>query len=148
VKDGKPSPVVLVPLLQAQAQLDSIAKLIESNDLNSWREASKTLGQKPFTPNKELKRLFNAYSDNIYFSDPSRKNMYLDGSAMLGAGTSTYGFGTLSVGAGGASPESKDTFTYLYRNEVRECFLHLSTKCSRGKDPDPAKDVGRRIARS
>jgi len=118
VKDGKPSPVVLVPLLQAQAQLDSIAKLIESDDLDSWREASKFLGQKPFTPTKELKRLFNAYSDNIYFSDPSRKNMYLDGSAMLGAGTSTYGFGTLAVGAGGASPESKDTFTYLYRNEV------------------------------
>ena len=44
--------------------------------------------------------------------------MYLDGSAMLGVGKSTFGFGTLSVGSGGASPESKDTETYLYRNEV------------------------------
>ena len=33
-------------------------------------------------------------------------------------GKSTFGFGTLAVGSGGASPESKDTETYLYRNEV------------------------------
>jgi len=117
-KDGKPSPVVLVPLLQAQEQLDAVAKLIESGDIESWKEAVAVLKRKPFTPTNELKRLFNAYTDNIYFSDSSRKNMYLDGSAMLGAGKSTFGFGTLSVGSGGASPEAKDTFTYLYRNEV------------------------------
>lgn len=121
-KDGKPSPVVLVPLLQAQERLEAVAELIESGiesgDTGDWNKASILLKQKPFTPTKELKRLFNAYTDNIYFSDSSRKNMYLDGSAMLGAGQSTFGFGTFSVGNGGASPESKDTFTYLYRNEV------------------------------
>jgi len=117
-KDGKPSPVVLVPLLQAQQRLKEVAELIEANNLDSWRDASSVLRQKPFTPTKELKRLFNAYTDNIYFSDASRKNMYLDGSAMLGMGKSTFGFGTLAVGSGGASPESKDTETYLYRNEV------------------------------
>ena len=82
-KDGKPSPVVLVPLLQAQQRLKEVAELIEANNLDSWRDASSALRQKPFTPTKELKRLFNAYTDNIYFSDASRKNMYLDGSAML-----------------------------------------------------------------
>ena len=82
-KDGKPSPVVLVPLLQAQQRLKEVAELIEANNLDSWRDASSVLRQKPFTPTKELKRLFNAYTDNIYFSDASRKNMYLDGSAML-----------------------------------------------------------------
>jgi len=117
-KDGKPSPIVLVPLLQAQIQLENVAELIESEDLDSWRVANSALTKKPFTPTNELKRLFNAYTDNIYFSDSSRKNMYLDGSAMLGVGKSTFGFGTLSVGSGGASPESKDTETYLYRNEV------------------------------
>ena len=119
-KDGKPSPVLLVPLLQAQQQLERVAELIESAELASWRKAKAVLGSKPFAPSKELKRLFNAYSDNIYFDgSSSRRNMYLDGSAMLGQAKSTFGFGTLAVGAGGASPESKDTMTYLYRNEVR-----------------------------
>jgi hypothetical protein len=122
-KDGKPSPILLVPLLQAQQQLESVAELIESSELASWKKANAILGVKPFAPTKELKRLFNAYSDNIYFDgNSSRKNMYLDGSAMLGQAKSTFGFGTMAVGAGGASPESKDTMTYLYRNEVRVCI--------------------------
>lgn len=78
-KDGKPSPIVLVPLIQAQQQLERIAEFIEAGDLDSWREANLALARKPFFPTKELKRLFNAYTDNIYFSDSSRRNMYLDG---------------------------------------------------------------------
>jgi len=78
-KDGKPSPIVLVPLIQAQQQLERIAEFIEAGDLDSWREANLALARKPFFPSKELKRLFNAYTDNIYFSDSSRRNMYLDG---------------------------------------------------------------------
>ncbi|KAJ1480963.1 hypothetical protein T484DRAFT_1808958 [Baffinella frigidus] len=79
---------------------------------------------KPFSPSRNLKRVLNAYSDNIYTSDQNRKNMYLDGSAMLGCvlglglGKSTVGFGSMSVGSGGASPESGETLTYLYRNEI------------------------------
>jgi hypothetical protein len=78
-KDGKPSPIVLVPLIQAQQQLERIAEFIQAGDLDSWREANLALARKPFFPTKELKRLFNAYTDNIYFSDSSRRNMYLDG---------------------------------------------------------------------
>lgn len=44
--------------------------------------------------------------------------MYLDGSAMLGQGKTTFGFGTFSAGPGGAVPLPGESMTYLYRNEV------------------------------
>ncbi|EKX38235.1 hypothetical protein GUITHDRAFT_144352 [Guillardia theta CCMP2712] len=91
---------------------------IQTGDVKLLKEADVVLSKSPFVPVKEMKRLFNLYSDNIYITDPSRKNMYLDGSAMLGLGPSTFGFGTLSVGQGGAVPESKETLSYLYRNEA------------------------------
>lgn len=118
VKDGKPSPVLLVPVIQATEDLNSIAKMVRSGSTAEWEGAYKMLAAQPFNPPLELKRILNAYTDNIYFQDGTRRNMYLDGSAMLGMGQSTFGFGTLSVGNGGASPETKDTMTYLYRNEV------------------------------
>jgi len=115
VKDGKPSPILLVPVLDASRSLETVAALVVADKL---ADAAAIAGGKPFLPARNLKRILNAYSDNIYTSDQSRKNMYLDGSAMLGMGTSTVGFGTFSVGAGGASPESAETMTYLYRNQI------------------------------
>lgn len=116
-----PGPRVLVPVLQAQAQLGNIAELIQDSELDSWRRASVALSKKPFTPTKELKRLFNAYTDNLYVPDASRDSIYGVASRQidaLGLGKPTNGLGVLGVGSGGASPDSKDTLTYLYRNEV------------------------------
>jgi len=48
-KDGKPSPIVLVPLIQAQQQLERIAEFIEAGDLDSWREANLALAGSPFS---------------------------------------------------------------------------------------------------
>lgn len=62
--------------------------------------------------------MLNAYSDNIYTTDTSRRNMYLDGAAMLQQGQSTFGFGTFSAGPGGAVPLPGESMTYLYRNEA------------------------------
>eukprot|EP00281_Chroomonas_sp_CCMP1168_P023542 CAMPEP_0206229430 /NCGR_PEP_ID=MMETSP0047_2-20121206/9701_1 /ASSEMBLY_ACC=CAM_ASM_000192 /TAXON_ID=195065 /ORGANISM="Chroomonas mesostigmatica_cf, Strain CCMP1168" /LENGTH=234 /DNA_ID=CAMNT_0053652745 /DNA_START=263 /DNA_END=967 /DNA_ORIENTATION=- len=118
VKDGKPSPVLLIPVVKAIKTLEGMEAQLKTEDMKAWKEADVVLSQKPFTPAKELKRILNAYSDNIYTSDTSRRNMYLDGSAMLGQGKSTFGFGTLSVGAGGATPLTGETMTYLYRNEA------------------------------
>lgn len=115
VKDGKPSPVLLVPVLDAALALENIAALVVADKVS---EALVIASGKPFSPSRNLKRVLNAYSDNIYTSDQNRKNMYLDGSAMLGLGKSTVGFGSMSVGSGGASPESGETLTYLYRNEI------------------------------
>lgn len=123
VKDGMPGPRVLVPLLQAQAQLDNVAELIEDSELDSWREANKALSKKPFTPTKELKRLFNAYTDNLYVLGASSDSIFGSASKQIDAlgslGKSNNNLGSLGfVGSGEAAPDSKDTLTYLYRNEV------------------------------
>jgi hypothetical protein len=44
-----------------------------------------------------FKKIFNRYSDNIYYSDPERANLYL---------------------AGGAMPGTRQTEQYLFRNEA------------------------------
>mmetsp|Transcript_16490 Transcript_16490/g.32561 ORF Transcript_16490/g.32561 Transcript_16490/m.32561 type:complete len:295 (+) Transcript_16490:182-1066(+) len=120
VKDGKPSPVLLVPVVKALNALENMQPALASGSMDQWKAADIVLSQKPFAPSKELKRVLNAYSDNIYTTDTSRRNKYLDGAAMLGQGQSTFGFGTLSVGAGGASPLTGETMTYLYRNQALE----------------------------
>jgi hypothetical protein len=45
----------------------------------------------------EFKKTFNAYGDNIYYSDPDRANVYL---------------------GGGATPRSEQSLAYLLRNEA------------------------------
>ena len=46
---------------------------------------------------KNLKKLFNRYSDNIYYTEPEKANIYL---------------------AGGAVPDSQQTQRYLLRNDI------------------------------
>jgi hypothetical protein len=43
------------------------------------------------------KKTFNAFSDNIYYSDPDRANLYL---------------------GGGATPKTEQSIAYLLRNEI------------------------------
>ena len=45
----------------------------------------------------QFKKAFNAFADNIYYSDPDRANLYL---------------------GGGAVPQSTQTLAYLLRNDV------------------------------
>lgn len=118
VRDGKPSAVLLIPVIQSLDRLEAMRAEVETGGTAGWESALAALSRAPFDPPTEMKRMLNAYSDNIYTSDLSRRNMYLDGSAMLGLGPSTFGFGTLSVGNGGAAPTTDETLAYLYRNEA------------------------------
>eukprot|EP00960_Hanusia_phi_P069871 767182-Hanusia_phi.AAC.2 len=117
-KDGKPGPILLVPLLQAQRLLqdvdakrcaDSVRRLQSAKrsrsgsvkrTLCACQGDEETLQpvqvQDQDTGAIALLKIVVFVSDNIYITDPSRKNMYLDGSAMLGLGPSTFGFGTLA----------------------------------------------------
>ena len=45
----------------------------------------------------QFKKTFNAYGDNIYYSDPDRANLYL---------------------GGGATPKTEQSLAYLLRNDV------------------------------
>ena len=94
-----PALLLLVPILQVEAALKSIESLLK--DTSKWSSIISVLSTGPFDPSsnyKELKRIFNAYSDNIYYSsDSAEANAYL---------------------LGGATPSSRQTNQYLLRNEI------------------------------
>lgn len=75
----QPSPVLLVPVVKALRTLekiqDSFGKAPSTDAAaaaDSLRKADSSLSAAPFVPAKELKRVLNAYSDNIYTDDTSR----------------------------------------------------------------------------
>lgn len=94
-----PALLLLVPIVQLEATLESIQPLL--SDASRWPSIVAVLSSGPFDPSsnyKELKRIFNAYSDNIYYStDSAEANVYL---------------------LGGATPSSRQTNQYLLRNEI------------------------------
>ena len=107
--DAKPSTVeqyvaLLQPVLDIEGDLKRIEVLVRGAGESSTREdylrmldsvdeiISKTIFDKI-----AFKKTFNAYSDNIYYSDPDRANLYL---------------------AGGATPRPTQSLAYLMRNDI------------------------------
>lgn len=95
---GPPSAVpalLLVPIVQMRATLNKVAPLLE--DPARWDALRAVLSTGPFET-REFKRIFNAYSDNIYYAaDSPEANAYL---------------------LGGATPSTQQTTQYLLRNEA------------------------------
>lgn len=87
-------PKLLVPILQIQSDLQQVNSLVQ-NPAN-YKEAQQILSQ-PKYDKISFKKIFNAYGDNIYYSDPDRANVYL---------------------GGGATPRNEQSLAYLLRNEV------------------------------
>lgn len=69
-------PKLLVPILQIAYELERMNQLIQSR--NGYAEAMTIINQ-PKYQKILFKRTFNAYADNIYYSDPDRANLYLAG---------------------------------------------------------------------
>lgn len=85
----------LIPIVQMRATLGKLKPAVA--DQKRWDELLIVLTTGPFE-SREFKRIFNAYSDNIYYaSGSSEANAYL---------------------LGGATPSSAQTTQYLYRNEA------------------------------
>ncbi|CAM9371588.1 unnamed protein product [Scytosiphon promiscuus] len=87
--------LTLVPIITLRLLLDEV-----ESDLKDPRRFGDALAilQKQDFQKKDIKRVFNAYSDNIYYlPDSDRENKYLQG---------------------GASPTSRQTIQYLLRNDV------------------------------
>lgn len=94
--------ILLIPIVDILHDLETILQ-----NLRSFRESPKS--EKPLAESLTIldneakydkvifKKIFNRYSDNIYYSDPERANLYL---------------------AGGAMPGTIQTEQYLYRNEA------------------------------
>ena len=88
-------PKLLVPILIMEEELKRVESLVHGTRDN-WREASRIL-QQPKYDKIAFKKTFNKFSDNIYYGDPDRANLYL---------------------GGGATPKSEQSMAYLLRNEI------------------------------
>lgn len=94
---------LLQPILTVENDLSTIDQLLK-NEKPSTKEEYITLFKKiESILSKELfdkinfKKAFNAFADNIYYSDPDRANLYL---------------------GGGAVPQTSQSIAYLVRNDV------------------------------
>ena len=86
-----------VQILQLQQTLRSLAPKLRTFDAAEWSSVGAVLGAGQFR-DREFKRLFNDYADNIYYAAGSTEaNAYL---------------------LGGATPSSAQTTQYLLRNEA------------------------------
>jgi len=94
---------LLQPILSVENDITTIDQLLQSNNpttrdnyLDIFQKANQILS-KPIFNKVNFKKAFNAFADNIYYSDPDRANLYL---------------------GGGAIPKSTQTIAYLLRNDV------------------------------
>lgn len=94
--------IFLVPILKLNQELDVCKRDIQLAQKSGSREdALKSLKGARALLNRynapSLKKLFNRYSDNIFYSDKREANLYLNG---------------------GATPGSAQTTAYLFRNSI------------------------------
>mmetsp|Transcript_7770 Transcript_7770/g.11290 ORF Transcript_7770/g.11290 Transcript_7770/m.11290 type:complete len:277 (-) Transcript_7770:91-921(-) len=87
---------LLVPIAGMSNDLSKINELVSGSDKSSWQQALRIVASPQFEK-KNFKKIFNAYSDNIYYKDPDRANLYL---------------------GGGATPKNEQSIAYLQRNEI------------------------------
>ena len=88
-------PKLLVPILQISDELHKVDKLVHGKR-EEWAQALEIF-QKPQYDKINFKRTFNAFADNVYYSDPDRANLYL---------------------GGGATPKTEQSIAYLLRNDI------------------------------
>lgn len=87
-------PKLLVPILEIAIELKSVDSLVRNSE--KWSQVQEIVKQAKY--NKvPFKKIFNAFADNIYYSDPDRANAYL---------------------GGGATPKTEQSIAYLLRNDI------------------------------
>lgn len=90
-------PRLLMPILKIDQELEEVKTLVrDQNRSQSWPNALAILQNEKYEK-IAFKKIFNAYGDNIYYSDPDRANLYL---------------------GGGATPKTEQSLAYLLRNDV------------------------------
>lgn len=88
---------LLVPILSIERDLHIVDDLVHNeNKLGALTKADAILSKEEFKK-IPFKKIFNAFADNIYYSDPDRANAYL---------------------GGGAVPKNEQSIAYLLRNDI------------------------------
>lgn len=88
---------LLVPILGIQRDLDAVNELVHEDDKTAALSKADDILSKPQFQKIAFKKTFNAFADNIYYSDPDRANAYL---------------------GGGAVPKNEQSIAYLLRNDI------------------------------
>jgi hypothetical protein len=99
--DGDVYVTLMQPILDVECDLRELSSLLKSFDGNGdvvalLDDANAILTRSKFDK-LVFKKSFNAFADNIYYSDPDRANLYL---------------------GGGALPKNSQSIAYLLRNEI------------------------------
>ena len=87
---------LLLPIVDLYEDILSASKQVKDKSLQSFQNINFILTQTKFDKG-QMKKTFNRYGDNIYYSSPERANIYL---------------------AGGALPGTVQTEQYMLRNDV------------------------------
>jgi len=94
---------LLVPILEIAKELNTVKDLAQQTASAESGDSVAVLKQLLAVLNQSkydkisFKKVFNAFSDNIYYSDPDRANMYL---------------------GGGAIPKASQSIAYMLRNDM------------------------------
>lgn len=108
----KPAPFdqyvqLLQPILSVEYDLAAVDRLLKTTKASTKEEYAElfagiqTVLAKSQFDKVNFKKAFNAFADNIYYSDPDRANLYL---------------------GGGAVPKTSQSIAYLLRNDVLTCI--------------------------
>jgi hypothetical protein len=112
-------PKLLIPILEISIELKSLDSLVHNSD--NWSQVQEIVKQPKY--NKvPFKKVFNAFADNIYYSDPDRANAYL---------------------GGGATPKTEQSIAYLLRNDILTNVENLQAEIDYlvGHPDEDAKDL-------
>ena len=132
---GKLSPVysqMLVPILEISAELEIMDRLLSTDTSQDALQRVQTILRQKRYEKIEFKKIFNAYGDNIYYSDPDRANAYL---------------------GGGATPKNEQTLAYLQRNEILTSVEDLQAEVAyllknRKESPEDAVSLAKNAAQA
>lgn len=111
-------PKLLVPILQIQKELQQVNTMVQEGP-SKWKDAQQILSDSKYDK-IQFKKIFNAYGDNNYYSDPDRANVYL---------------------GGGATPRNEQSLAYLLRNEALTAIEALKAELDYlAKDSTPVSE--------
>lgn len=97
VKSATTKVLLLFPIVEIESEVVKMEGLLTEPVSKSQLESIRDLVQQPKYEAKLFKKIFNRYSDNIFYSNAQQANIYL---------------------AGGTTPDSHQTEQYLFRNAI------------------------------
>ena len=139
-------PQLLVPILVMAQELDTISQIVAVGNKEKPGEASRYYAElkhildQPKYNKIEFKRVFNAFADNIYYSDPDRANLYLAGGGACRC-CCCCGF---VISQHTATPKTEQSLAYLLRNEILTNIENMRAEIdylSRNLDDNDEEDL-------